>query len=134
MQEIFWCHVNLLVSSCVSHTDLNFIFCPAYATDANKIKYAQLFEVVPDVSRESLLNFKDEVLKFERSSTIGGALFGSVSVADVKAFFDERAIEVEKIELVNGSLKELGLHTVNVDGINFQINIVEPPSNLKNQV
>lgn len=135
MRETFWCHGNLLVSSFGKHyCFVNIIYLSAYATDANKIKFAQLFEVAPDLTREKLLSLKDEVLNFERASTVGGALFGSVSVADVKSFFNDRAIEVEKIELVNGSLKELGLHTVKVDGVDFQINIVEPPSNLKKDV
>lgn len=109
----------------------SYSFITAYATEANKLKYAELFLEVPDLSKVKLNSFKDIVMTFERVSTIGGALFGSVSVADIKTYFNERSVEVDKIELAGGSLKELGTHIVKVDGVNFQINIVEPLSTTK---
>ncbi len=101
---------------------------PAYATDANKIKYSQLIEVVPDYNNERLISLKDEVLVFARASTTAGNLFGSVTVADIAKYFTDKAVQTEKIEFENGIIKSLGAHKVNVDGVEFQVQVVEPPS------
>ncbi len=90
-------------------------------------------EEVRDLNRDMLEALRGTELYFERASTVNKDLFGSVSVNDVKDFFAKKAVEAAKIDLEGGVIKTLGRHKIVVDGIDFEINVVEPPSIAKQQ-
>lgn len=104
-------------------------------TEANLLKYGYVDKAVVKESREkqamkveeALAGFLKDPLVFTRAATAGGALFGSVSVNDVKDYVNRQLkgvvgeVEVE----ISQAIKQVGQHSIKINNRSAEV-IVNP--------
>ena len=95
--------------------------CIAYGTNANKAKFSSILKSSP--ASETVQDLVIRNIRFERAATLTGGLFGSVSAADIIAFFAEKHLTVKDVTIENDVIKSLGKYVVKVDGVDVNVEV-----------